>query len=287
MTYGKAILGDNQFLGVNHASQAKATAQFERFRNLNSIIDVIGFAYEASVRDFMFTTHDRYEKVFDEIRRSNLFPGMSYTPCLPYAHKYWNKLTDLGTVGLLASTAAQINLFKLAPASVSLLFGNVKGIVNVLTEIETLMCKGLSVRGIFLQNLAFDFLMAMNLHGVIESFADVVTNKFGALPGYITMNHSHASEVLCNKIGLTKPWLCSNFNIEGFRMHQSKVNCEASFASGRTNNIAMSIFASGRADPKEAMKYVVDHMRKGDVNAILFGSSKKQNIIENVNAILK
>jgi hypothetical protein len=76
MSYGKAILGDNQFLGVNHANQAKAAELFERFKNPDAIIEVIGFAYEAGVRDFMFTTHDRYEPVFDEVRRSNLFPGM-------------------------------------------------------------------------------------------------------------------------------------------------------------------------------------------------------------------
>lgn len=286
MSYGKAILGDNQFLGVNHANQAKAAELFERFKNPDAILEVIGFAYQAGVRDFMFTTHDRYEPVFDEIRRSNLFPGMYYTPCLPYAHKYWNKLSDLGPVGMLTSTVFQINLLSIVPALFGLLVGKTKGITQVMTQIETLMCKGLPVRGVFLQNLAFDFLMSMELYGVIENFADVVSSRLGAQPGFITMNHAKATAFLCDKVGVNKPWICANYNIDGFRMNPTPSICEASFASGRSNNIAMSVFASGRASAQEAMSYVVDQQHKGYIDAILFGSSSKQNIVSNAQMIL-
>lgn len=286
MSYGKAILGDNQFLGVNHANQAKGSELFKRFKNSNAILEVIGFAYEAGVRDFMFTTHDRYEPVFDEIRRSNLFPGMYYTPCLPYAHKYWSKLSERGPVGMMASTVFQINPVSIVPAVLALLFGKTKGITQVLTEIEILMCKGLPVRGIFLQNLAFDFLMSMELKGVVENFADIVQNKIGVHPGFITMNHSKATSFLCEKVGVTKPWVCANYNIDGFRMNPSQALCEASFASGRSNNIAMSVFASGGGRVNDAMNYVINRMDEGHIDAILFGSSTKKNITSNVQLIL-
>lgn len=286
MSYGKAILGDNQFLGVNHANQAKAAELFELFKNPDAILEVIGYAYDAGVRDFMFTTHDRYEPVFDEIRRSNMFPGMYYTPCLPYAHKYWTKLSDLGPVGLLNSTLLQINSLSVIPAALGLLVGRTKGITKVLTEIETLMCKGLPVRGIFLQNLAFDFLMSMNLNIVIENFSDIVTHKLGVHPGFITMNHSKAAEFLCDQVGISKPWICANYNIAGFRMNPSQTACERSFASGRSNNIAMSVLASGRCSPNEAMTYVVERMHCGQIDAILFGSSSRKNIMSNVTQIM-
>lgn len=286
MSYGKAILGDNQFLGVNHANQAKAAELFERFKNPDAIIEVIGFAYEAGVRDFMFTTHDRYEPVFDEIRRSNLFSGMYYTPCLPYAHKYWNKLSDLGPVGMLTSTVSRINSLTLVPAALGLIVGNTKGITRLLTEIEILMCKGLPVRGVFLLNLAFDFLMSMDLHGVIENFSDVVENKLRVHPGFFTMNHSKANEFLCDKVGINEPWICANYNIDGFRMHPSQAICEASFASGKSKNIAMSVLASGRASPGEAMKYVIERMNEGSIDAIVFGSASKENILSNASKIL-
>lgn len=286
MIYGKAILGDNQFLGVNHANQAKASELFERFKKPDAILEVIGFAYEAGVRDFMFTTHDRYELVFDEIRRSNLFPGMYYTPCLPYAHKYWTKLSDHGPVGMITSTLFQINPLIFIPAMMGLLVGKTKGITQVLTEIETLMCKGLPVRGVFLQNLAFDFLMSMELNTVIENFSDIVTNKLGVHPGFITMNHSKATEFLCNRVGINKPWICANYNINGFRMNPSQAACEESFASGKSNNIAMSVLASGKASSDDAMNHVVQQMHNGHVDAILFGSSSRKNIMSNVSRIL-
>jgi len=286
MTYGKAILGDNQFLGVNHANQAKAAELYERFKHPDAILEVIAAAYEAGVRDFMFTTHDRYDPVFDEIRRSNLFPDMHYTPCLPYAHKYWNQLSDKGPSALLASTVLQINPLRIVPATLGLLLGRTRGITQVLTEIETLMCKGLQLRGVFLQNLAFDFLMAMELYGVIENFADAVTRRLGALPGFVTMNHPKAVEVLCDRVGLERPWLCANYNLAGFRMNPSQALCESSFASRRTNNMAMSVFASGKAHPSEAIKYVVSRLNSGDIDAILFGSSSPSNIRSNVKQIV-
>ena len=286
MTYGKAILGDNQFLGVNHANQGRASELFERFKNPDAVLEVIGFAYDAGVRDFMFTTHDRYEAVFDEIRRSNMFPGMYYTPCLPYAHKYWNRMSDRGPVGLICSTAMQINPLRLVPATLRLLFGSVGNMAEVLIEIETIMCKGLPVRGVFLQNLAFDLLMSMELNRLIEEFADVAINRLGVNAGFITMNHPKAVEVLCDKIGIDKPWICANYNVSGFRMNPSQHRCEASFASGKSRNIAMSVLASGRANSNSAFDYVVEHMRRGHVEAILFGSSRKDNIISNVCKIL-
>jgi hypothetical protein len=286
MSFGKVILGDNQFLGVNHASQAKAIEQFERFKDSDAILEVIGFAYNSGVRDFMFTTHDRYEDVFEEIRRSNMFPGMYYTPCLPYAHKYWNKISDMGPVAALSSTLFKINILSLVPAALGLVIGSTKQMTQVLTEIEILMCKGLPVRGVFLQNLAFDFLMAMELNRVVEDFATVVADRLGAHPGFITMNHPIATEFLCDIIGLNKPWVCSNYNVNGFRMNPSQTACEVSFASRKTRNIAMSVLASGRASPCEAMNYATDSMRKGDVDAIVFGSSSRINIVSNVSQIL-
>ncbi|MBL8483910.1 MAG: hypothetical protein JNJ60_17065 [Rhodocyclaceae bacterium] len=282
MSYGRAIFGDNQFLGVNHSNQARAAELFERFKHPDAILEVLAAAHDAGVRDFMFTTHDRYVPVFDEIRRSRLFPGMHYTPCLPYAHKYWNQLSSKGPSALIASTIMQINPLRIVPATFGMLLGRTRGVTALLTEIETLMCRGLPVRGVFLQNLAFDFLMAMDLHRIIEDFADTVSRRLGALPGFITMNHPKAVELLCDRVGLERPWVCANFNQAGFRMNPSQAACEQSFASGRSHNIAMSVFSSGQSDPGLALDYVVSRLDAGSLDAILFGSSSRSNINANL-----
>ena len=147
------------------------------------------------------------------------------------------------------------------------------------------MCKGLPIRGIFLQNLAFDVMLAMNLLNYISGFNEVVVNRFGVIPGFITMNHSLAVTTLCEKVGIDKPWVCANYNISGFRMHPSKIVCESSFASGKSNNIAMSVMSSGNNTPTESLDYVLGKQVEGHISSILFGSSNGDNIIRNVNRI--
>ena len=46
----RIIFGDNQFFGINHMSEEKAQAQYERFRNVSAIIDVIDIAYDAGIK---------------------------------------------------------------------------------------------------------------------------------------------------------------------------------------------------------------------------------------------
>ena len=286
MSYGKCILGDNQFIGVNHASQAKAADLYKRFKSPDAILEVIGAAYESGVRDFMFTTHERYEAVFREVLLSNLFPEMRYTPCIPYAHKYWNQLSNKGASALISSTILKINPLKIIPDIFTLFLGNTNGIVRTLTEIEILMCKGLPLRGVFLQNLAFDFLMAMELYQIIESFSEAVSRQLKVMPGFITMNHPQAVDGLCNKIGMNQPWICANYNLSGFRMNPSPEAVKGSFADLRSKNIAMSVLSSGQASPSEAIKYVISQMNQGGINSILFGSSSPTNIKQNATQIL-
>lgn len=286
MSYKKAIFGDNQFLGVNHANQAKAAELFKRFNDPDAIIEILGIAYEAGVRDFMFTTHDRYESVFEEIRRSKLFPGMHYTPCIPYAHKYWNEITYHGPFITIFKTISKTHANKLVPSLLQMLIGNTRGITRLLVDIEIFMSRGLPVRGVFILNLAFDFLVSMELFKVIEQFAEIITNKLGVIPGFFTMNHPIATDILCDNIGLVNPWICSNYNIAGFRMNPSKVLCEESFSRRRSQNIAMSIMASGGCEPNRALNFVVDKLNSGSVSSILFGSANRTNIQTNMYKIL-
>lgn len=286
MNFGRVILGDNQFLGVNHSNQAKAVQLFEQFSHPEAIIEVIGAAHEAGVRDFMFTTHDRFEAVFDEIRRSNLFPGMHYSPCLPYAHKYWSKLSAQSMPSVLKDTLFQVNAFQVVPVALGLVAGKFGSFMKLLTEIEVLMCKGLPLRGVFLQNAAFDLLMSIEAHREIEAFAEGVTRRLGIEPGFITMNHPQAVEVLCDRIGLERPWLCANYNLAGFRMNPATDKVMASFASGRTRNIAMSVFSSGAAGGQASLAHVVSQCPTGGVDAVLFGSSRSENIFANTRYIL-
>lgn len=277
-TFGRIILGDNQFLGINHASPDKALALDDRFARPDAILEVIGWAYEAGIRDFMFTTHDRLGPVFQEIVRSRLFPGMQYIPCLPYAHKYANSLTD-GNCAVVADHIGGCSKTELLKGLGRMAVGDFSAVMQLLVEIELLMTRILNVRGVFLQNVIFDLIMGLRGQGLLARFHRHVSEHFKAVPGYITMNHPMAQKVLCDEVGLQQPWICANFNVAGFRMNPGVAEVQASYANGRSKNIAMSIFASGALGAGGAVEHARDSPA---VDAVLFGSSRRQNIDTNV-----
>lgn len=286
MSFGRVIYGDNQFLGVNHASQDIAKRLHAEYSSTDRIIDALGHAYDSGIRDFMFTTHERYEEVFAEITRSALFPGLGFIPCVPYAHKYWTKISDLGVVGFAKATASELGYLNVASTLSGALTGRAGSLLGLLLKVELLMTKGLPVRGVFLQNAAFDFAMAMNQQWAIRGFADYVEGTLGVVPGFITMNHRRAEEFLCDSIEIKNPWICSNYNPAGFRMNPSSEDVCNSFSTCRSNNIAMSIFSSGRHVDKFKINEIAENSDRLGIKSFLFGSSKRENIEESFNMFM-
>lgn len=283
MTFGRIIFGDNQFLGINHASQEKAARLQDRFSKTEAIIEVMGWAYEAGIRDFMFTTHDRLAGAFQEIMASRLFPEMNFIPCLPYAHKYANALAEGSFVSVLGKQLRQCSKGRVLAGLGRAAVGDLSGLMQLLVELELQMTKGLRVKGVFLQNVVFDLIVGLHGTQILERFHRYVEDKLSAIPGYITLNHDLAQRVLCDDIGIVAPWICSNFNVVGFRMNPSQNAVEQSYANGRSKNIAMSIFASGTLEPRDSISYVT---KSPGVNCVLFGSSREANIAANVDLIL-
>ena len=279
MSFGHVIFGDNQFLGINHASQLKAAEMQDRFSHPDAIIEVLGWAYDKGIRDFMFTTHERLEPAFHEIVASRLFPEMNYIPCLPYAHKYANAYSEGNLVSVLSKRLGACSKRGVLGAMARTATGDLSGLMQMLVEVELLMTKGLRVRGVFLQNVIFDLIMGLHGTHILERFNCYVEDRFKATPGYITINHPLAQQVLCDDIGIENPWICSFFNVAGLRMHPSKELVEQSYANGRSRNIAMSVFASGVLDARDSIAYV---RNARGLDSVLFGSSSRENIINNI-----
>src|SRR5260370_21761974 len=95
----RIIFGDNQFFGVNHMSEEKARQQALRFKDTAAIIEVLDRAYEMGIRTFMCTTHDRIGDVCDHMRANpERYKDFIYYPCMPYAHKYANSVSQVGVM---------------------------------------------------------------------------------------------------------------------------------------------------------------------------------------------
>src|SRR5476649_806542 len=98
----RILFGDNQFFAVNHISEEKSRAQSIKFKDDRTIIKTLDFAMEAGVNTFMCTTHDRIAHICDYIRKHpDKYKDFKIYPCMPYAHKYANAVTELGYLGTL------------------------------------------------------------------------------------------------------------------------------------------------------------------------------------------
>jgi hypothetical protein len=143
------------------------------------------------------------------------------------------------------------------------------------------MFQGLQTPVIFLQNVIVDLLLGIGMDEVFRMFAEHVKAKYGAEPGYITMNLPRLLDVL-ERRGVDNPIVCANINKIGFRMCGGVTQYEETIAKRRFRPIAMSVLASGALTPREAVAYVCEQPR---IESIVFGASSRANIRQTKNLI--
>jgi len=98
----KVLFGDNQFFAVSHLSDEKSRIQSMRFKDDGSIIRVLDQARELGINTFMCTTHDRIANICNHIiSHPDPYKDYKIYPCMPYAHKYANAVTELGIMGAI------------------------------------------------------------------------------------------------------------------------------------------------------------------------------------------
>ncbi|MGC1952754.1 MAG: hypothetical protein WA970_09315 [Gammaproteobacteria bacterium] len=272
----RLLFGDNQFFGVNHMSEEKARAQAIRFQSIKSVIDVLDVALDEGIRSFMCTTHDRIANVCDHIRANpDRYQDYILYPCMPYAHKYNNAVTELGTLGALKKFLPAGGLLDAAvQGGVALAKKDVERIMRLLIDAEMKMFARLNTPVIFLQNVVSDFLMGLGFKEAFRIFAAHVKEQYGAEPGFITMNMPHMVTLL-EEVGIENPIICANINKIGFRMCGGIELYEKTLAEGTFRPIAMSVLASGAIPPREAIEYVCG---LPNLRAIVFGASSRGNI---------
>lgn len=280
----KLIFGDNQFFGINHMSEEKAQALSERFSKLESIIKVIDHAYDAGIRDFMFTTHDRVSQICDHFRRSpQRYRGLRLYPAMPYAHKYANLVADKGLMGAIIEVlrgdgSASGALRAAVQAGRSALQQDPITVMRLLVDAELRQFRGLDVQAIFLQNIVTDLLFGLGARSAFEEFVNYARRQHGIDAGFITMNLPALTAYL-QANGIERPLVCASFNRSGYLMNPSRESYEAVVRKGGQRFVAMSVFASGAVPPARAAEYVRGFE---NIDAVLFGASSKQHIEETV-----
>ena len=276
MTMDRVLFGDNQFFGVNHMSEEKARAQAMRFQHLPAVLDTLDVAYQEGIRTFMCTTHDRVGEICDYFRANkDNYPDYVFYPCMPYAHKYANAVTEFGMVDalrrFLPESGAVKSMFK---GGIAVANKDVEAMMQLFVDSEMKMFAGLSTPVVFIQNVVTDLFLGLGMDELFSIFADHVKRAYNAEPGFITMNLPLLLDAL-DRQGIENPIVCSNINKIGFRMCGGIELYEKTIRERRFRPVAMSVLASGAITPREAIDYIC---KQPQIESIVFGASSRANI---------
>jgi hypothetical protein len=273
----KLLFGDNQFFGINHMSEDKARAQAMRFQDLDEIMSVLESAYDAGITTFMCTTHNRVSDICDRIRADpERFSRFTFHPCMPYAHKYADAVTESGMLGAVRKFIPDDGFMSAAlRGGRSLATKDVSGIITLLVDAEMKMFKGLSTPVVWLQNVIVDLLLGLQFNDAFKIFADHIRERYNAEPGFITMNLPMLLNTL-QSVGIENPLVCSNINKIGFRMSGGIPAYQETLAEHNFRAVAMSVFASGAVPPREAIEWIFE---QPNIESIVFGASSTANIL--------
>lgn len=273
----RILFGDNQFFGVNHMSEDKARAQAMQFKDAAAIMRVLDHAYEAGIKVFMCTTHDRVGEIADIVRASpQRYGDFEFYPCMPYAHKYANSVGEVGIVQTVKRFTPGNIVETLVTGAFSAMTRDMEKLATLLIDAEMKRFAGLKTPVVFLQNVVTDLLLGLKLEEMLAVFARHVAEKYQAEPGFITMNLPRLVSAL-ERVGVANPIVCANINKIGFRMSGGIDAYRDVIRSGRCRTVAMSVFASGAIPPGEAIEWVCG---LEGLQSIVFGASSRHNILQ-------
>jgi len=193
---------------------------------------------------------------------------------MPYAHKYANSVGEGGIIETMRRFAPGGVVETLFRGAVSAVTQDLDKLMRLLVDAEMKRFAGVRTPVIFIQNVVTDLLLGLKQQEAFVSFDRYVREKYGAEPGFITMNLPMLVNAL-EQAGLRNPIVCANINKIGFRMSGGVDAYRDLLRSRRCRVIAMSVFASGAIPPQEAIEWVCG---LEGLDAIVFGASSPSNI---------
>ncbi|MDB5280402.1 MAG: hypothetical protein JWR61_5357 [Ferruginibacter sp.] len=278
----RILFGDNQFFAVNHISDDKSRAQSIKFKDDSAIIKVLDDARAAGINTFMCTTHDRIGAICDIIRADpEKYKDFKIFPCMPYAHKYANAVTELGIAGTLKQYVPGNFFGSLFKGGMAYITKDFESIMELMIDAEMKMFKDIHTPVIFLQNVITDLLLGLRATDMLVAFHHYIRKKHNADAGFITMNMPKLLKAL-QEGGVENPIICTSINKVGFRMSGGKEVYEETLKNQKVRVIAMQVLGGGAIHPGEAIEYVCS---LPNIESILFGASSKPNIVSTANYI--
>jgi len=278
----RILFGDNQFFAVNHISDEKSRAQSIKFKEDKTILDTIDIARDLGTETFMCTTHDRIINICEMVRENpEKYKNFSIFPCMPYAHKYANAVTELGIVGTIQQYVPGNFFGTMFKGGLAVMSKDYISIMELMVDAEMKMFKKINTPVIFLQNVVTDLLLGLGMKDILKAYHDYVIKKYNVEPGFITMNMPKLLDML-ESVGIQNPIICSSINKAGFRMSGGMEIYEKTLREKQVRAIAMQVLGGGAIPARDALEYVCN---LPNVSSILFGASSKQNIAQTISLI--
>lgn len=278
----RILYGDNQFFAVNHISDSKSMEQSIKFKDDETIIKTLDYAIDAGINTFMCTTHDRIARICDVIRSNpEKYKNFKIYPCMPYAHKYANAVTELGIAGTIKQYMPG-NIFSTAfKGGLAFVSKDYLSFMQILVDAEMKMFKGIDTPVIFLQNVITDLLLGLGMVDFFKGFHEYIKKEYNAEAGFITMNMPKLLQTL-EEAGIENPIVCASINAVNFRMSGGQKLYEETLRTTKARVIAMQVLGGGAIPVNEAIEYVC---KLPNIESILFGASSKRNIENTVDTI--
>lgn len=274
----KVILGDNQFFGVNHFDLNKGEKTKLKFDTTKKIISFINESLEIGLDGFMINSN---EKGYNVINEGDFDVTKEIHYSIPYPHKYASLVNEKGMLSLLTYIVKNSSIVKNIIGGAELLATqNLKSITPLALhlEIPKNLKKGSYVH---MQNIMTDLLIGMGRGDIIIEFIECVV-KMGFKPGIITLNPIFFDRLIQKEkdpMWLADLIVCFNINKEGFNVFPSLEAVEYLIESRpKYKLMGMSVFASGGADIPSS----IDYINKLNLDYVVFGSSKIENIQKNL-----
>lgn len=272
----RIIFGDNQFFGVNHLSESKAREQSRKFEKISSITNVLDYVNEIGIKSFMATTYSELDEICKYISLNKNYNNFKVNPCLPYAHKYANEVTENGIFGTVNKYLKGNIIKSISKGSMAIIKKDFYKIMEILIDSELSMFKSVKKDTIFLQNVITDLLLGLGMDDFFVEFEKYINKNYNVNAGFITMNMPLLFDKLESK-GIKNPIICTSFNKANFRMSGGLSLYEKYASEKEMRLIAMQVLAAGYLSPKDAFEYI---SKVKGVDSILFGSSTYGHILE-------
>ena len=274
----KFILGDNQFIGVNHGDHLQAKHSLGLFSDQTRIISFIEQAATNGANGFSFSCSQKMNSLVGQLAIPENF---RFFPTFPYAHSYADQLGRGGPIGAGLHVLRGSYLASAIALFDALVKSNFTEIFKILirNELEKIDLKKVDV--IFLNNIFTDLMISWNDKSLLRDLESALkTINPNIALGFMTMNCVKAISLLSSAD--INAHLCSIINPKGFRMNPSQVEVESVIDDTQIPIWAMSPFASGTCSSCEFWEYVND--KNMNLHGVIFGTTKISRIKEFIDA---